>query len=144
MGVCNSDTLFEFEQKLVGCCLSMNWFIRWTVSVVILVLISVLVWWFIFVDKRPDEFWLVLLYTGVGTIFIGGLMTIGASESVEESDSVFPYSSFKSPSIKSVDITEHSGSRINRLIEAAPAVWAFVVVGIFTISIGLCIKAFIP
>jgi hypothetical protein len=118
----------------------MKWFYRWTIVAAVLVSVVVVAWWFYFVDLRPGEFWIVLLSTGLGSVFIGGLMVMGSTESLEESDQVFPYSSFKSAGLKGADINQHLKQRIIQGIEASAAVWAFVVVGVTTVLISMGFK----
>ena len=118
----------------------MSWFKRWGILVVSLTLIAVLAWWFVFVDHRPEAFWEVLLYSGAVDILIGGLMIIGTSPSSNQPSLAMPHLLSRRPDTSNADNTEQMDRRILRWLEASPAIWAFVITGIVTITIGFVIR----
>ena len=118
----------------------MSWFWRWVILVTILTTIAVLAWWFIFVDRRPDHFWEVLLYTGAVAILIGGLMIIGNSPSSMDQSMALPYLMVRKPGTGNEQTTEQIDRGILWWLEASPAIWAFVLIGIATIAIGFVLR----
>ena len=88
------------------------------------------------------ELWLTLLTVGLGSVGIGGLLAISATESIDELDRGFIWGPSKSV-LKRLDLPDHLRTRTARWIEASPAIWAFVAAGLVSIIVSILIK-FMP
>jgi hypothetical protein len=116
----------------------MIWFIRWVFVAANLNIIALLIWWIFLIDRLSAELWLALLTIGLGSIGIGGIIAIGATESVDELDSGFVWGPSKS--LKPPDLESHSSRRIVQGFEAFPAIWAFVAAGLVSMIVSILIE----
>ena len=117
----------------------MNWFIRWVFVAVSLNIIAVVVWSIFLMEQLPAELWLTLLTIGLGSIGIGGLLAISATESLDELDRGFVWSPSRSV-LKGVDPENDLKRHTLRWIEASPAIWAFIAAGLASIIVSILFK----
>ena len=120
----------------------MNWFIRWVIVAASLNIIVVIMWRIFLIDQLPVELWLTLLTVGLGSVGIGGLLAISATDSMDELDRGFVWGPSKSV-LKRPDLEDHLRTRTVRWIETSPAIWSIVAAGVVSIIVSILIK-FMP
>ena len=121
-----------------------KWFFRWLIVAAVLNCVIVLTWWFYFVELRPEELWIVLLSTGMGTIAIGVCMISGEGEYLEDGTEA-EYWQHYDPVKGTVNPDPELELKKRRYlgipgeseIPGGPALWAFVVVGVTTVLISV-------
>ena len=102
------------------------------------VAIFVFVWWFFLIKTLPVDLWFVVISAGIVSIVIGGLMAMGSTSSLGDMDRS---TTGMTPRGYDPEMENKlTASQISHGLEAAPMVWAFVVVGILTIGLGLLVK----